>query len=141
MNAAALVNRLEFVRETGPDRWIARCPAHEDRSPSLSIRELADGRLLLHCFAGCGAADVLAVLGLTLADLYPEPLPRAEGYTSRGRIHPADALRCIAHESSLAAIVASDIAEGRAITPEDADRAALAAGRIRAAMDAARCAA
>ena len=41
--------------------WMARCPAHDDRSPSLSI---ADGetKLLVHCFAGCVARDVLTAL-------------------------------------------------------------------------------
>ncbi len=63
-----LLARLEAVRRTGPDRWLARCPAHEDRRPSLSIREGDDGRVLIYDFAGCGAADVVAALGLDLAD-------------------------------------------------------------------------
>jgi CHC2 zinc finger len=53
--------------------WIARCPAHEDRSPSLSIAEGADGRILLHCFGQCTTQAVCASLGLTLADLFPQP--------------------------------------------------------------------
>ena len=64
-----LLDRLSGVRPTGPGRWIARCPAHEDRSPSLSIRDI-DDRVLVHCFAGCGVGDVLSSVGLTLADLY-----------------------------------------------------------------------
>lgn len=49
--------------------WIARCPAHVDRRPSLSIAEGQDGALLLHCFAGCsfgavlGAARSLGAIG------------------------------------------------------------------------------
>jgi len=58
-----------------PTRWTAQCPAHDDREPSLSIREAEVGRegdrgVLLHCHAGCGKADVVAALGLELADLY-----------------------------------------------------------------------
>jgi 5S rRNA maturation endonuclease (ribonuclease M5) len=49
----------------------ARCPAHEDRRPSLSLSEGAEGQALVHCQAGCGVADVLAAVGLTLADLFP----------------------------------------------------------------------
>lgn len=41
--------------------WIARCPAHDDRTPSLSIRD-ADGKVLLRCHAGCEQRDVIAVL-------------------------------------------------------------------------------
>jgi hypothetical protein len=40
-----LLDRLQGVKRTGPSRWIARCPAHEDRRPSLAVRELDDGRL------------------------------------------------------------------------------------------------
>jgi hypothetical protein len=48
-------------RRVGPD-WIALCPAHDDRKPSLSIRQ-ADDRVLVHCFAGCPQQAVIAELG------------------------------------------------------------------------------
>lgn len=59
----------------GGHRWVAKCPAHKDRSASLSIREGRDGRILLHCFAGCATADVLASAVLTLRDLFAGPPP------------------------------------------------------------------
>lgn len=49
----------------------AQCPAHDDREPSLSITEKADGRVLLHCFAGCLVNDVLAELGLSFGEIGP----------------------------------------------------------------------
>lgn len=49
----------------------ARCPAHDDRNPSLSVREVG-GKVLLCCFAGCAAADVVAALGLSMADLFSD---------------------------------------------------------------------
>jgi len=49
----------------------ARCPAHQDGTASLSLEEGTDGRVLLHCFAGCETKDVTAAAGLTLADLFP----------------------------------------------------------------------
>src|SRR5262245_4511545 len=52
--------------------WLARCPAHDDRKPSLSIREGAEGRILLKCHAGCNTNDVLATLGLAPRDLFAE---------------------------------------------------------------------
>ena len=56
----------------GPQHdFTARCPAHDDASPSLSIGVGADGRALLHCFAGCVTADILSALGLTWPDLFP----------------------------------------------------------------------
>jgi len=67
-----LLGRLEGVRKTGPDKFMARCPAHNDQSPSLSIRETEDGKILLYCFPGCSAQDVLDAIGLTFEDLYPD---------------------------------------------------------------------
>lgn len=52
--------------------WMACCPAHKDRNPSLSVSEGNDGRVLLNCFAGCSTESVLAALGLTASDLFPE---------------------------------------------------------------------
>lgn len=66
-----LVDRLEHCREVRSGEWMARCPAHQDSSPSLSIRQLDDGRTLINCFAGCGALDVLDAVGLDYSALYP----------------------------------------------------------------------
>ncbi|MGD0733841.1 MAG: hypothetical protein ABR976_01795 [Terracidiphilus sp.] len=68
MTAAAMANLL-YARRTGAGRWQAKCPAHHDRSPSLSIREGPDGRVLVHCFAGCPPDAILRALGLTWADV------------------------------------------------------------------------
>ena len=60
----------EGVRKQG-DGYLARCPAHDDREPSLSIGEGEDGRVLLHCWAGCETRDIVAALGLNWSDLFP----------------------------------------------------------------------
>lgn len=54
-----------------------QCIAHEDRSPSLSLREGEKG-VALKCHAGCATEDVVNALGLTMADLFDEPLERRE---------------------------------------------------------------
>lgn len=63
-----ILERLEGVRRA-PSGWVARCPAHEDRSPSLSIALGDERRVLLKCFAGCDTLDVVAAIGLTMKDL------------------------------------------------------------------------
>ena len=68
----SLLEYLDGIRETGKGRYLARCPAHDDRNPSLSIRECDDGRVLLHCFAGCEVEDILSAVGLRFADIMPE---------------------------------------------------------------------
>lgn len=59
-----------------PSGWTSRCPAHEDRNPSLTIGEGRDGRVLLNCQAGCQPRAVVEALGLTWSDLFP---PRENG--------------------------------------------------------------
>ncbi|KWT62886.1 hypothetical protein ADL21_06265 [Streptomyces albus subsp. albus] len=54
-----------------------QCPAHEDRSPSLSVTSGREG-VLLRCHAGCTTEEVVAALGLTMADLFDEPLQPRE---------------------------------------------------------------
>jgi hypothetical protein len=51
--------------------WTVRCPAHDDQHASLSIGEGDDGRVLLHCHAGCSLDAILAAIGLTRADIGP----------------------------------------------------------------------
>ena len=79
MRADQILRMLSGVRFRCGGRWTALCPAHEDHSPSLSVRRVRD-RVLLHCMAGCAVEDVCAAIGITLADLYhdqrqkPDPL-------------------------------------------------------------------
>lgn len=68
-NVERLLSRLDGVRETGHNKWKARCPNHPDKTPSLAIRETPEGRVLIHDFGGCGAADVLDAIGLRFSDL------------------------------------------------------------------------
>ena len=134
MTVENLLDHLEKVRQTGAGRWIARCPAHDDKGPSLSIRELEDGRVLLHCFAGCEVEAILDAVGMTFGDLFP---PRPLGNCTHPERRPfpaADVLRCLAHESL---VVASCVASmlGDAFTPADRERLVLAVARIQAALD------
>lgn len=128
--AEKLLGRLQAVRSTGPSRWIAKCPAHEDRSPSLSVREVEDGTVLIRCFAGCGAADVVAAVGLELKDLFPERPAEHRCLPSRARLDARDMLACLAHEGQILAVAADLIARKQPLTAEDADRIATAAGRV-----------
>jgi len=56
--------------------WTALCPSHDDQENSLSVSEGDDRKVIIHCFAGCNAEEVVKALGLTMADLY-EPLEKA----------------------------------------------------------------
>lgn len=69
----AVLEHLDGARRSG-DGWSARCPAHADRSPSLTVAVGADGRVLLKCQAGCDTEAVVSALGLTMGDLFPAAL-------------------------------------------------------------------
>lgn len=70
MTALDLVlQRLEKVRKRG-ERWSARCPAHADRHPSLSVGVGHGGSVLLKCFAGCRVEDIVRALGLEVSALF-----------------------------------------------------------------------
>lgn len=63
---------MDAPRQTGHGKYIAKCVAHEDRIPSLSIRETEDGRILIHCFGGCSIMDVCRALGIEVAQLFED---------------------------------------------------------------------
>lgn len=63
-----ILSRLDGVRKTQKG-FSAKCPAHEDKTASLSLMQSGD-KILMHCFAGCTTADVLASIGMELADLF-----------------------------------------------------------------------
>lgn len=135
MSAGKLLDRLNKVRQTAPDRWIACCPAHEDHSPSLSVRELSCGTVLLKCFSGCGAADVVEAVGLQMSDLFPER-PADNRYRPSGSRVPArDLLLLIERETMVVAVIASDFLSQRVMDEGTWTRLAAAANRIGRARD------
>lgn len=134
MSAAPIDNilgRLEKVRQRQPGQWSARCPAHADAGPSLSVRETPEGAVLLHCFAGCPVADVVGALGLDLSDLFP---PREKSGREPQRyprlLTAAQALELLERESLLVAVAAANVLHGVVLNQTDIDRLTQAAGRI-----------
>lgn len=133
-----LLSRLDGVKRTGPNRWVARCPTRADKHPSMAIRELDDGRILIHDFGGDSVEEILSSIGLTFTNLYP---PRADdpayvGKPERRPFSSDDALRCLDLEATVVYVFASDMAKGLTLTQEHRERLLLAAGRISAAMGA-----
>jgi hypothetical protein len=134
MSADMLLSMLHGVRRTGANRWLGLCPAHVDKRPSLSVRELDDGRVLLHCFAGCAAREVIAAAGLEMADLFP---PRPLGHAVKGERRPVpsgDVLRAVEREALIVAIAAATLGSGGALTDIDRARLVIASQRLSAAV-------
>lgn len=72
---AHVLERLQGVKPAGDGRWSARCPAHADRRASLSVARGEDGRVLLHCFAGCTTPAICKAIGIRESDLFPRDDP------------------------------------------------------------------
>lgn len=66
-----LIRHLKKVKVTGPRKWQACCPAHDDKHPSLSITETFSGVVLLRCWSGCTAKEIVETIGMELRDLFP----------------------------------------------------------------------
>ena len=135
MIADTLLSRLTKVKGRAGS-WVACCPAHDDRSPSLSIREDGD-RVLVHCHAGCEVSAVLGAVGLDMTDLFPPrpqsgPQPRHQ----RVRLFASDVLRVLHTEAAVVMVAAYNVRNGIKLTDEDMARLALAWQRIDEGMEA-----
>jgi len=110
-----VVDHFDKVRETGKDSWVACCPAHDDKSPSLSIRDTSD-KILIHCFAGCDINTILGNVGLEVADIF---------HTQRIRRLPDIELERLVVE-----IGDCDLKAGRRLSDEDKERYRQAVRRL-----------
>ena len=142
MSADALLSKLTRVRKTGAGRWVAYCPSHgSGTNTALAIRELPDGRILLHDFGGCEVEAVLAAVGMTVAELFPEKLSAVEAggdrrYRSGGHRVPAgDVLVAVGRDVLTAAMVARGIGDAGQATDGEISLLFKVAGRLAAAAE------
>lgn len=138
MGVQAILDRLEKVRATGPNRWSACCPAHKDKTPSLSITETSEGKILLKCFAECDVDQIVGSIGMELSDLFPPDTASYSGPKKVRLITPSQALDVIAAECELVWTAAQNLAAGHTLKPKDLERLSFSASRIRAVIQEAR---
>jgi putative DNA primase/helicase len=94
MSAEAIARALGGLRAGGS--WLAPCPAHEDSTPSLALRDGAGGRILVHCHSGCGqraVIDALRARGLWGANESVSPSWQQRSKPDRAGPNPDDAKR------------------------------------------------
>jgi hypothetical protein len=134
-----LLNRLDKVKGK-KGRWIACCPAHADKSPSLAITQLDDGRILLKCFAGCSAYEVVSAVGMDMTDLFPKDGLLGNRVDNQGikpdrkPFYATDLLKIIQFEAVITSLVAFDMSEGRQVSEADRKRLKTAFERINEAV-------
>jgi hypothetical protein len=132
MSTDKLLSHLTRVKRTAPGKWSACCPAHEDRSPSLAVRELDDGRVLVHCFGGCSVESVLGAIGLDMTDLFPERVaaPGTGTAPQRLRLPASQAIEILERETMIVAVVGGDMVRKKDITETDHRRLIQAVSRV-----------
>lgn len=69
----SMLDKVRSVGGKGQRQWVARCPAHKDKEPSLTIGEGHDGKVLMTCFRGCEYIEIISSLGLKYSDINPSP--------------------------------------------------------------------
>jgi len=132
MSAEALLARLEKVRRIGAGKWSACCPAHPDKNPSLRIRELDDGRVLVRCFSHqCGFEDIVVAACVDMSEMFPPSPPRREGYRpERQPFLPSDVFEIARFEVAVASLIACDLNKGRTVSQQDYERLLVAWSRL-----------
>ena len=126
--ASRVLARLERVVDRGYGQFFACCPAHDDTNPSLSIKILDDGRVLIRCFAGCAIDEVLRALRLELSDLYPNA--RQAAVATPAYWNYRDLLLLARREIQVAVIAVGDVLSGNPINELDRCRLVTAHARL-----------
>lgn len=131
MNVHELIGYFENAHKSGESEYQCLCPAHNDRQASLGLKEMPDGRILIHCFAGCGAVDVLGAVGLTLDAVNPKRI--GDFKPVRKAFNPYSVLKTISNETLLVALAALELSRGKPLLENDKNRLMIAAERLREA--------
>jgi hypothetical protein len=127
-----ILPRLEKVKRTGRNNWLACCPAHEDRSPSMTLHAADDGRILVKCFAGCGFLEIKDAVGLGWDVWFPPKRDDDDDFRPpiKRPFPPADVLEAVAFECSVVAVSAEWMASGEELAKEDRQRLLICYERI-----------
>lgn len=134
MSAENLLQRLDKVKRVGDGVWQACCPSHNDKSPSLRIRECEDGKILVKCFAGCSAVEIVGSVGLELTDLFP-PSDVHHGPKERAPFSYREAMHALTMELVFLAGCSVALRRGDKLSDNDHQRLILASSRVIAAAD------
>jgi DNA primase len=123
MTPEEFLTRLKGVKNKGKGKWMACCPAHDDSDPSMAISQTNSGKILVKCFAGCTALDIVHSVGLELQDLFPDAYqenPMAFAY--RERAERERRKNKISYARTYCAILTSHLRKGLSVTQKEIDK-------------------
>jgi len=114
------LSHLDGVKSKGNGKWIAKCPAHADKSPSFAVTQAADGKILIKCWAGCEAGEILAALGLKWSDLMPTKYdPKKTDYQ---KFNTYELFPLLVQESLILFLAVQELSQGKPLNPVDLAR-------------------
>ena len=125
MSIDTLLSTLDKVKSNGNGKWLALCPAHPDRSPSLAIKQTDDGKILIHCFAGCQVTDIVAAVGLELSDLMPNDPAYKKG-SKPSAFNKYELFDRLAFEAVILSLAIRQLLNGEMLEQSDLSRVAQA---------------
>jgi len=108
MGIDKLLAGLSKVRATHPGEWVACCPAHSDKNPSLAIRKCDNGKILLKCWAGCSVSDIVGSVGLELGDLFPD-MPKHHSKPARNYFAASTVLKSLRMPLCILSVAGHDL--------------------------------
>ena len=132
-NLPQFLSTLDKVRKHGKD-YMACCPAHPDKSPSLTIAEREDGRILVYCFAGCSAEEVVNAVGMELKDLMPANIGYHKKSPDPRPFNPYDVLAAVRDDFTVCLVMAKDMQSGKVLTSDESLLLAKIIGRTSMAI-------
>lgn len=103
---------------------MACCPAHDDSDPSMSVAVSPDGKILVKCWAGCSALEIVQAMGLSLHDLFEKPLDNDPpmAFAQREMRQKRQQRSRIDHERLIIALAEADRRAGKRLSPKDLAR-------------------
>ena len=127
-----ILDRLDLVKESSNGRWRAKCPSHSSdasRKRTLSVGAADSGAVLLNCFVGCSAEQIVNAVGLELKDLFPR-----DDYIKNHNHRPRKDLRAIMnnaqHAATFVEVGARALLRGEQMAPDDKKMLAEAANHL-----------
>lgn len=134
MSIETLLSRLDKVRNHGTGKHMAKCPCHADKTASLAINDMGDGRILINCFAGCDTYSILQSIGLDWQDVMPESIT-GEHKPVKQIIYASEALKLIQFETRIVLVAAYDLAKNKPLQADEIKRLELSMQRINKAVE------
>lgn len=142
VNIDDILSKLEKVKRYNDNSWVACCPAHDDKTPSLAIKIGDENRILMKCWASCGIDEIVTAMGMNLSDLmgdapsvYEDWPGHQSDHRRRNRMSPSVVLKAMASNMLLAGIIVCDVAKAGIATEEQKNKLLGLSGAFQEAAD------